>query len=192
MSLWQTIRGADLLGQAPKRVCLIDIRLQFDDTEGRESEGCQPTLLSSIRPTSAEARRKKGISQELVADELGLSRTSITNIEKGRQPVQLHSVYCIARLVGVELKDLLPSPHIFETPRRSERLSVSRSEWLETMNVTLPKGLLNAPKRIECAARYLRRMQLRGRPFRSRNLPTRSTLTFATRKVPTMCPEVHP
>ena len=95
----------------------------------------------------AEARRKKGISQELLADELGLSRTSITNIEKGRQPVQLHSLYCIARLLGVELKDLLPSPQIFDIPQPSERLSVSRSEWLETMNVTLPKGLLNASKR---------------------------------------------
>jgi transcriptional regulator with XRE-family HTH domain len=95
----------------------------------------------------AETRRKKGISQELLADELGLSRTSITNIEKGRQPVQLHSLYCIARFLGVELKDLLPSPRIFDMPRPSERLSVSRSEWLETMNVTLPKGLLNAPKR---------------------------------------------
>jgi transcriptional regulator with XRE-family HTH domain len=95
----------------------------------------------------AETRRKKGISQELLADELGLSRTSITNIEKGRQPVQLHSLYCIARLLGVELKDLLPSPRIFDMPRPSERLSVSRSEWLETMNVTLPKGLLNAPER---------------------------------------------
>ena len=95
----------------------------------------------------AEARRKKGISQELLADELGLSRTSITNIEKGRQPVQLHSLYCIARLLGVELKDLLPSPQIFDIPQPSERLSVSRSEWLETMNVTLPKGSLNASKR---------------------------------------------
>lgn len=95
----------------------------------------------------AEVRRKKGISQEFLADELGLSRTSITNIEKGRQPIQLHSLYRIARLLEVELKELLPSPQVFESPRSAERLSVSRSEWLETMNVTLPKGLLNAPKR---------------------------------------------
>jgi len=93
-----------------------------------------------------EARRKKGISQEMLADQLGLSRTSITNIEKGRQPVQLHNLYLIARLLAVELKELLPSPQIFEMPVQSERLSVSRSEWLETMNVKLPKGLLNAAK----------------------------------------------
>jgi transcriptional regulator with XRE-family HTH domain len=95
----------------------------------------------------AEIRRKKGMSQELLADELGLSRTSITNIEKGRQPIQLHSLYRIARLLGVELKELLPSPKVLELARSGEKLSVSRSEWLENMNVKLPKGLLNAPDR---------------------------------------------
>ena len=93
---------------------------------------CGSTILCTVKAKAAdqlfyrqfgrllaEARRKKGISQELLADELGLSRTSITNIEKGRQPVQLHSLYCIARLLGVELKDLLPSPQIFDIPQPS-------------------------------------------------------------------------
>ena len=94
----------------------------------------------------AEVRRKKKISQEMLAVELGLSRTSITNIEKGRQPVQLHSLYTIARLFQVELKDLLPSPQILEMPQ-PERLTVSRSEWLETMNVKLPGVITHAKKR---------------------------------------------
>ena len=95
----------------------------------------------------AQVRRKQGISQEMLADELGLSRTSITNIEKGRQPIQLHSLYLIARLLSVELKELLPSPQIFEKPQLLERVSVSRSEWLETMNVKLPGGGTHAAKR---------------------------------------------
>ncbi len=95
----------------------------------------------------AQVRRKKGKSQEFLADELGLSRTSITNIEKGRQPIQLHGLYRIARLLGVELKELLPSPQVFDLQRPAEKLSVSRSEWLQTMNVTLPKGIPNAPNR---------------------------------------------
>ena len=95
----------------------------------------------------AEVRRKKDVSQEMLADELGLSRTSVTNIEKGRQPIQLHSLYRIARLLGVEIKEILPSPQLFESPRTSEQLSVSRSEWLQAMNVKVPKGLSNAPKR---------------------------------------------
>jgi transcriptional regulator with XRE-family HTH domain len=95
----------------------------------------------------SQARRTRGISQEMLADELGLSRTSITNIEKGRQPIQLHSLYLIARLLAVELKELLPSPQVFEMTRYPEHLSVSRSEWLETMNVKLPGGEKDAKKK---------------------------------------------
>ncbi len=85
----------------------------------------------------SEARRKKRISQEMLADELGLSRTSITNIEKGRQPVQLYSLYVIARLLGTDVKELLPSVAVFERPEQAKGINVSRSEWLQTMNVKL-------------------------------------------------------
>jgi transcriptional regulator with XRE-family HTH domain len=89
----------------------------------------------------SEIRRKKHISQEMLADELGLSRTSITNIEKGRQPVQLYSLYVIARLLGRDVKELLPSAAIFERPELAKGLNVSRSEWLQTMNVVFdPAG----------------------------------------------------
>lgn len=89
----------------------------------------------------SELRRKKRISQEMLAEELGLSRTSITNIEKGRQPLQLYSLYVIARLLGTDVKELLPSAAVFERPERAKGLNVSRSEWLQTMNVTLdPPG----------------------------------------------------
>lgn len=89
----------------------------------------------------SEIRRKKHISQEMLADELGLSRTSITNIEKGRQPIQLYSLYVIARLLGTDVKELLPSAAIFERPEQAKGLNVSRSEWLQTMNVVLdPAG----------------------------------------------------
>ena len=88
----------------------------------------------------AEARRKRHISQEMLADELGLSRTSITNIEKGRQPVQLYSIYRIARLLRADVKELLPSPAVFDRPEYAQGSSVSRSEWLENMNVLLDEA----------------------------------------------------
>lgn len=90
----------------------------------------------------ARARRKGRISQEVLADALGLSRTSVTNIEKGRQPVQLYSLYLIARLLRVDVKELLPSASVFESPEGAKGLSVSRSEWLGNMNLDLeqPKG----------------------------------------------------
>jgi transcriptional regulator with XRE-family HTH domain len=95
----------------------------------------------------SEARRKQGISQEILADELGFSRTSITNIEKGRQPIQLHNLYLIARLLSVEIKELLPSPQLFDVPQNTERLSVSRSEWLNSMDVNISGEKPHAKKK---------------------------------------------
>jgi transcriptional regulator with XRE-family HTH domain len=76
----------------------------------------------------SRARRKNNLKQEAVAASVGLSRTSITNIESGRQPVQLHLALEFARLYNTRLTDLLPTP-----------------EGLRTLEVLLPQ--LDATKR---------------------------------------------
>jgi transcriptional regulator with XRE-family HTH domain len=55
-----------------------------------------------------DSRRKAGLTQAQVADRVGLSRTSITNIEKGRQHVLLHQVFLLASAVGISPSALLP------------------------------------------------------------------------------------
>jgi transcriptional regulator with XRE-family HTH domain len=99
-------------------------------------KSAERAFYSAFGKLLADARRKRHVSQEVLADELGLSRTSITNIEKGRQPVQLYSLYLIARLLETEIKDLLPLPSILEHPDQAESWTSSRSEWL---NVVLAK-----------------------------------------------------
>src|SRR5262245_47688238 len=49
-------------------------------------------------------------SQSKLAKELGLSRTSIVNIEAGRQHASLHVLWQIADKLNVELSQLLPTP----------------------------------------------------------------------------------
>ena len=48
------------------------------------------------------------LTQDEVAGKVGLVRTSITNIEKGRQHVSIHLLYEIARVLGVAPAELLP------------------------------------------------------------------------------------
>lgn len=48
------------------------------------------------------------LSQEELAKRVGLSRTSITNIEKGRQQVPLHMLLSFADALGMEPSKLLP------------------------------------------------------------------------------------
>lgn len=56
-------------------------------------------------------RRKRGLNQKELADRVSLERTSITNIEAGRQKTLLHTFVGIARALGVEPAHLLPVPH---------------------------------------------------------------------------------
>ena len=71
-------------------------------------------------------RARLCLTQEGLGDKIGLSRTSITNIEKGRQHVALHQLFALARALKVPATALLP---------RDERMPVS--EW---MSSKLPAG----------------------------------------------------
>src|SRR2546428_13091214 len=56
-----------------------------------------------------QLRRDSGLSQETLALRSSLTRTSITNIEKGRQHVSLDVLYRLAAALGVEPNVLLPT-----------------------------------------------------------------------------------
>lgn len=57
------------------------------------------------------ARRiDQGLTQEQVADEVDLSRTSITNIERGNQAVSAWSLQRLAQILRCDVDDLLPNP----------------------------------------------------------------------------------
>jgi DNA-binding XRE family transcriptional regulator len=49
------------------------------------------------------------LTQQALASRAKLTRTSIINIEKGRQQILLHTLVDIARTLGVAVTDLLPN-----------------------------------------------------------------------------------
>jgi transcriptional regulator with XRE-family HTH domain len=53
-----------------------------------------------------DVRHKKGLSQEGLADAIGLHRTYIGAIERGEQSVSLDNAAKIAKGLGVKLSDL--------------------------------------------------------------------------------------
>ena len=56
-------------------------------------------------------REAAGMTQAELAEEIGLSRTSLVNIEQGRQRVMLHQLQEIAEILGVPLLLLVdPEP----------------------------------------------------------------------------------
>lgn len=53
-------------------------------------------------------RQRSGLTQEQLGRRVGLSRTSITNMEKGTQHVSLHHLFDFARALSVPAAELLP------------------------------------------------------------------------------------
>ncbi len=91
----------------------------------------------------AQYRKRAGVSQEKLADALHLTRTSITNIEHGRQPIQLPTLYAIAEALQIEPQVLMPASTkvTVETPIDGEQLkglSVKTTTWLASLSSNLP------------------------------------------------------
>lgn len=54
-------------------------------------------------------REDRHLSQATVARHLGLTRTSVTNMEAGRQRLQVHQLAALATLLQVGTADLVPA-----------------------------------------------------------------------------------
>jgi len=82
-------------------VYLLNIGLMMNEKALYESIGQN---LKALR-TSPSGRQ---LTQEKLAEMVGLERTSITNIEAGNQRVSLHVLYELCNALGVEIMEVLP------------------------------------------------------------------------------------
>lgn len=71
------------------------------------TEALENELYSLLGSLIKEARNNADIKQELLADYLGLSRVSISNIENGKQNIQVHTLLEVAKYLGVNVSDFL-------------------------------------------------------------------------------------
>jgi transcriptional regulator with XRE-family HTH domain len=65
-------------------------------------------LYSEIGRRIKAEREALGFTQIDLAQEIGLTRTSLTNIEAGRQRLPIHVLYAIASALALPVSDLLP------------------------------------------------------------------------------------
>lgn len=69
------------------------------------------TALTSLAEMLVELRLRAGMSQQHVADVIGLARTSVCNMEIGRQPVTLEHLDALARHLGLEVSITISAAH---------------------------------------------------------------------------------
>lgn len=69
-----------------------------------------------------EARKKLGLTQTALAAAVGLTRTSVVNIEGGKQKMLLHTLFDIAHALDVEPPELLPKIKTLQFADEVDRL----------------------------------------------------------------------
>jgi transcriptional regulator with XRE-family HTH domain len=90
----------------------------------------------------SRARRARRVSQAQLGHLVDLSRTTIANLERGSQNVQLHQVFRLARALDVNPEELIPTRQELE-PASEQLGEVLRSiraqvfESLESLKQTL-------------------------------------------------------
>jgi transcriptional regulator with XRE-family HTH domain len=88
-----------------------------------------------------QTREERGMTQEGLASLVMLTRTSITNIEKGRQKLLLHTLVNIASALQVPPADLIP-PVLSTSEQELNTLLKGRSrkekEWIKSV-ITLSR-----------------------------------------------------
>lgn len=79
-------------------------------------------VYAQLGRAMAARRTSLGLTQQEIADRIGVSRASIANVERGRQKVLLHQVYALARVLALKsITDLVPAT----LPKRDTPASVS-------------------------------------------------------------------
>jgi transcriptional regulator with XRE-family HTH domain len=87
-----------------------------------------------------DARKQRKFTQEKLATAVQLTRTSITNIEGGRQPVLAHHLVRLARALDVTVQDLLPPTETVkpELNDRVRNLPEGQQRWIGRVITTTP------------------------------------------------------
>ena len=82
-------------------------------------------------------RKKLNLTQDDLARRVNLMRTSITNIEKGRQKIQVHTLFDLAAALEVDPVTLIPSLKASETDIFRERVKGMRPDEREFVKSVL-------------------------------------------------------
>jgi len=99
------------------------------------------TFYAEVGNRIKRARETLGITQDALASLVSLSRTSITNIEKGRQKLLLHKFVDLVAALQVMPDELLPERNTQLQQALDELLKdhpVKEREWVKSA-ITSPK-----------------------------------------------------
>ena len=92
------------------------------------------------------ARTALGLTQDELSKKVDLTRTSVTNIEQGRQVIQIHLLYKFAKALDILPKDLLPAPDeltkilLEKEITADQHLTSDEAKWLKSIKKKRSEG----------------------------------------------------
>jgi transcriptional regulator with XRE-family HTH domain len=94
-------------------------------------------LYADVGRRIRAARERCGMTQDALATIVGLSRTSVTNIERGRQKLLLHTLNRVAAALRMQIAELLPVSGAESNHAELDDLlkgrSADESEWIRSV-----------------------------------------------------------
>lgn len=82
-----------------------------------------------------ELRKKSGLSQEELADKLGLSRQAVSKWERAESSPDTDNLICLAKLYNISLDEILKTPDSIEEIAREEKEKRDKEEFFSSPNV---------------------------------------------------------
>ena len=104
-----------------KHVCYKHVFIQVDLPRSKTVLSVLMTdfdeIYRGVGRKIRQTRENQHLSQDSLAKRLGISRTSMVNIEAGRQRAPLHLLWQIAELLETKVAFLIPSPEELLAPQ---------------------------------------------------------------------------
>jgi transcriptional regulator with XRE-family HTH domain len=94
----------------------------------------QKAFYAEVGQKVKQARERRGLTQEELSSQVSLTRTSITNIEQGRQKFMLHTLIQMAAALAVAPSSLLPEaipPPADDLEVELKDLPANKRQWIK-------------------------------------------------------------
>ncbi len=89
-----------------------------------------------------ELRKKSGLSQEQLADKLGLSRQAVSKWERAEASPDTDNLICLAKLYNVSLDDLLSTDEtIDEIREETKEKETEKGQGKQSISIDIDKGI---------------------------------------------------
>jgi transcriptional regulator with XRE-family HTH domain len=124
--------AAECLRDKPKRRiyrAVAEEEFEVPDSEDARSTQFYRLVGAKVRSARIEA----GLSQATLAEQVGLTRSSMANLEAARQRTSLYHFVLISRALGVEVSSLLPND---PSPLDSQLESSLKNELADSPETT--------------------------------------------------------